>query len=362
MSARTKCPVYPYAGRRIALLTQHGKEGAIASALDPALGCRVERVDGYDTDQLGTFTRDIPRAGIQIEAARKKVRIGMELSGLPLGLASEGSFGPDPMVGMFPWNVEFLVFIDGGFNSEQRHPDRSARLACPHQPDRSHIILLSEDGQDEPVSYARLAAAARAIAAGLLARGAPPGSRVALMLPTGLDFFAAFYGALYAGCVPVPLYPPARPAQLEEHLRRIAGILANAGALWFVADPRARAAVARSSQRVASMRREARRATKKNWTMAAVAPLALAVARCFDLIVVGTHGRSVWILDDLTPLRALAAEHGASLRIWPVDFGTVFAGSGGLPRRLNLTGAEKAGRRRPTIAVNKAAGKKAIGK
>ncbi|MFG9450962.1 DUF6671 family protein [Pseudomonas aeruginosa] len=241
MSARTKCPVYPYAGRRIALLTQHGKEGAIASALDPALGCRVERVDGYDTDQLGTFTRDIPRAGIQIEAARKKVRIGMELSGLPLGLASEGSFGPDPMVGMFPWNVEFLVFIDGGFNSEQRHPDRSARLACPHQPDRSHIILLSEDGQDEPVSYARLAAAARAIAAGLLARGAPPGSRVALMLPTGLDFFAAFYGALYAGCVPVPLYPPARPAQLEEHLRRIAGILANAGALWFVADPRARA-------------------------------------------------------------------------------------------------------------------------
>lgn len=112
MDARAEHPASPYAGRRIALLTQHGKEGAIASALDPALGCRVERVDGYDTDQLGTFTRDIPRAGIQIEAARKKARIGMELSGLPLGLASEGSFGPDPMVGMFPWNVEFLVFID----------------------------------------------------------------------------------------------------------------------------------------------------------------------------------------------------------------------------------------------------------
>jgi hypothetical protein len=112
MDARAGHPASPYAGRRIALLTQHGKEGAIASALDPALGCLVERVDGYDTDQLGTFTRDIPRAGIQIEAARKKVRIGMELSGLPLGLASEGSFGPDPMVGMFPWNVEFLVFID----------------------------------------------------------------------------------------------------------------------------------------------------------------------------------------------------------------------------------------------------------
>lgn len=110
-----------------------------------------------------------------------------------------------------------------------------------HQPGRIHIHLLGEAGQDDPVNYARLAQAARAVAAGLLARGAPPGSRVALMLPTGLDFFAAFYGALYAGCVPVPLYPPARPAQLEEHLRRIAGILANAGALWLVADPRARA-------------------------------------------------------------------------------------------------------------------------
>jgi carboxymethylenebutenolidase len=30
-------------------------------------------------------------------------------------------------------------------------------------------------------------------------------------------------------------------------------------------------------------------------------------------------------------IEALAAQHGAELRIWPVDFGTIFAGSGGLP-------------------------------
>ncbi len=36
----------------------------------------------------------------------------MELSGLTVGLASEGSFGPDPFTGMFPWNVELLVWID----------------------------------------------------------------------------------------------------------------------------------------------------------------------------------------------------------------------------------------------------------
>ncbi|TIC82067.1 AMP-binding protein [Crenobacter intestini] len=109
-----------------------------------------------------------------------------------------------------------------------------------HQGGRVHIHLLDEAGRDDAVSYARLSAAARAVAAGLLAQGAAPGSRVALMLPTGLDFFAVFYGALYAGCVPVPLYPPARPAQLEEHLRRVAAILANSGARWLVTDPRAR--------------------------------------------------------------------------------------------------------------------------
>lgn len=102
----------PYAGKRIAFLTQHGKEAVVGPVLEAVLGCRVERVDGFDTDTLGTFTRDIPRAGTQIEAARKKARTGMELSGLPLGLASEGAFGPDPMFGMLPWNAELLLFID----------------------------------------------------------------------------------------------------------------------------------------------------------------------------------------------------------------------------------------------------------
>jgi len=110
--APTEPVAAPYAGQRIALLTQHGKERVIAPVLDAALGCRVECVSGYDTDLLGTFSRDIPRAGSQLEAARRKARIGMELSGLSLGLASEGAFGPDPVAGLLPWNVELLVFID----------------------------------------------------------------------------------------------------------------------------------------------------------------------------------------------------------------------------------------------------------
>jgi hypothetical protein len=101
-----------YSDQKVALLTQHGKEKVLAPVLEPALGCKLALVTGYDTDQLGTFTRDIPRLGTQIDAARRKARIGMDISGLPLGLASEGSLGADPFVGMFPWNLELLLFID----------------------------------------------------------------------------------------------------------------------------------------------------------------------------------------------------------------------------------------------------------
>ena len=102
----------PYDGREVALLTQHGKRRVIAPALEDALRCRVRHVDGFDTDLLGTFTRDIPRFGTQVEAARRKARIAMELTGLPFGLGSEGAFVPDPFIGMAPWNVELIVFID----------------------------------------------------------------------------------------------------------------------------------------------------------------------------------------------------------------------------------------------------------
>ena len=106
--------------------------------------------------------------------------------------------------------------------------------------ERVHITLLGEAEHSEDISYRALRAEAQALAAGLLDHGVRSGDRVAIMLPTGRAFFAAFYGALYAGCVPVPLYPPARPSQIEDHMRRIAGIVANAEAVLLVTDARAK--------------------------------------------------------------------------------------------------------------------------
>jgi 1-acyl-sn-glycerol-3-phosphate acyltransferase len=104
--------------------------------------------------------------------------------------------------------------------------------------DRPHVTVLEDDVTVlGTMTYGELAHAARSVAAGLIKRDVVPGDRVALMLPTSQDFFAAFFGILYAGAVPVPIYPPVRMSQIEEHFRRQAGILRNAGARLLVTVP-----------------------------------------------------------------------------------------------------------------------------
>ncbi|MEX1082748.1 MAG: AMP-binding protein [Xanthobacteraceae bacterium] len=108
-------------------------------------------------------------------------------------------------------------------------------------PNRLHLTVLQDDTTVlGTLTYRELAAAAREAACGLIARDVAPGDRVALMLPTSVDFFTAFFGILYAGGIPVPIYPPMRMSQLEDHLRRQAGILRNAGACLLITMPEGR--------------------------------------------------------------------------------------------------------------------------
>lgn len=102
------------------------------------------------------------------------------------------------------------------------------------QPDRVHILLHDEHHQERPIRYRELQDAARAIAAGLTAQGLQPRQTVALMLPTGRDYLASFFGVMIAGGIPVPIYPPARLAQIEDHLKRHARILSNAEAALII--------------------------------------------------------------------------------------------------------------------------------
>ncbi len=104
-----------------------------------------------------------------------------------------------------------------------------------------HVQLYEEEDYPVPVSYQALYDGAAAIASGLRARRVTPGQSVAIMLPTSRDYLFSFFGILLAGAIPVPIYPPMRPAQLEDHLRRHADILENAAAVMMITVPEARA-------------------------------------------------------------------------------------------------------------------------
>ena len=64
------------------------------------------------------------------------------------------------------------------------------------------------------------------------------GDRVALVLPTGPDFVACFFGVFCAGAVPVPLYPPVRLGKLDEYHRRTAAMLRAADSALVVTEER----------------------------------------------------------------------------------------------------------------------------
>jgi 1-acyl-sn-glycerol-3-phosphate acyltransferase len=106
-------------------------------------------------------------------------------------------------------------------------------------PERAHIQCYQDEGEGTAISYGELRRRATAVAAGLQQRGLKPRQAVVIMLPTCPEYFYAFFGALLAGGVPVPIYPPARPSQLEDHLLRHRAILDNCQAAVLVTVPEA---------------------------------------------------------------------------------------------------------------------------
>lgn len=76
-----------------------------------ACGLHVVAVE-IDTDIFGTFAGEVPRTSSPLDTAITKARRGMEVSGLSIGLASEGSFGPFAQVPMLLANTEIIVLVD----------------------------------------------------------------------------------------------------------------------------------------------------------------------------------------------------------------------------------------------------------
>jgi hypothetical protein len=152
--------------KRMTLLTQHGKESILGPVFEADTDYKLELVSGFDTDLLGTFGRDVPRAGSQLEAARRKCRLGMELGISLAGVASEGAFVMDPFAGLIPWNIEVVVFMDdeaqlevvgmaqgAAQNSQQLMSDVSslADFAVESNFPSHHLMLRSNNEDDSRI-------------------------------------------------------------------------------------------------------------------------------------------------------------------------------------------------------------------
>jgi hypothetical protein len=180
-SAGASLANHPYQGQRVALATQHGKERALAPPLARRLGLIVQPV-AIDTDQFGTFTGSIARTGTPAQAALAKARAGMVASGLALGLASEGSFGPHPWLPFGAGGVETLGFIDQARGLELSLSAVSRRTNFAH-----HVISA---GEDIAPFLARISFPSHA----LMVRG-PDGT----MLATGVQDMAALSALAWPG-------------------------------------------------------------------------------------------------------------------------------------------------------------------
>ena len=122
-------------------------------------------------------------------------------------------------------------------------------------PDRIQIVHLGGSGRQQRVSYRELAAGANAIAAGLqYGFDLKPRQCVAIMLPTSREYFETYFGIVRAGGIPVPIYPPARASQIEDHVVRQTRILTNAQVVAMVTVPDAMAVAHLLQARVPGLR------------------------------------------------------------------------------------------------------------
>jgi len=113
-----------------------------------------------------------------------------------------------------------ITFPDNG--SLVRHVERWAKIRGDRLAYRYLDFSTERDGVYHDLAWSRFGARNRAVGA-RLQQVTKPGDRVAILAPQGLDYMVAFYGALYAGVIAVPLFDPAEPG----HTGRLHSVLGD---------------------------------------------------------------------------------------------------------------------------------------
>jgi acyl-CoA synthetase (AMP-forming)/AMP-acid ligase II len=109
------------------------------------------------------------------------------------------------------WNTDDFINVA---NALSWQAERQPNAVAIHYPKSSAF----RKDHYESVTYNELNALADCYARGLHEYGITPGTRTALMLTPGLDFFAMFFGLFKAGAVPVLIDPGIGMKPLKECL------------------------------------------------------------------------------------------------------------------------------------------------
>jgi hypothetical protein len=211
-----------YSGGVAGLATHHGKGPLVAPAFREVLGMRVVEID-VDTDMLGTFSGEVPRAGSQYETAIAKARMGMGVSGLPWGLASEGSFGAHPVVPFVTVDAELVVFVDDDLGivvAETELATDVPTLAIDVEPDEWNVSGFAGGGFPEHGMIVRPTGAHRPVVKGIHDLGTLAAA-VAQCAAAGVSSTVRIESDLRAH------HHPGRREVIARAARRLAGRLAT---------------------------------------------------------------------------------------------------------------------------------------
>ncbi len=143
VSSESMNPLQLLSDRTAVLATMHQKERVMAPILERELGVKISVPREIDTDAFGTFTREVKRLGTQVEAARQKAEKALEVAGETLAFASEGSFGPHPMMPYLPANREIVILLDRANNLELIGESLSVETNYSHQ-----LVASIEEAED----------------------------------------------------------------------------------------------------------------------------------------------------------------------------------------------------------------------
>jgi fatty-acyl-CoA synthase len=92
------------------------------------------------------------------------------------------------------------------------------------------FVFVRTDGTEKLYSFHAIAAEAERRAGHLVARGLKKGDRLAMVVPDGDEFVLSFLGALFAGVVPVPIYPQLTFKNIDRYHETVAHIARASGA------------------------------------------------------------------------------------------------------------------------------------